>query len=83
VAERLNLAKGPTKVLVPLRGWYDPGLTAPEKPKREDCEAFLESLKRRLRPKVKVEAVDTRINDPKFAELAVSSLIELMRSSGA
>jgi uncharacterized protein (UPF0261 family) len=82
VAERLNLAKGPTKVLVPLRGWYGPGLTAPEKPKHEDCEAFLKSLRRRLRPEVEVEAVDAHINDLKFAEHAVSSLLELMRSSG-
>jgi uncharacterized protein (UPF0261 family) len=56
-------------------------LTVPQKPKREDCEAFLKSLKRRLRPEV--EAVDAHINDPKFAEHAVSSLLELMRSRRA
>jgi len=78
IAERLNLARGPTKVLIPLRGWCGTGLTSVEMPKIEDCEAFTESLKQRLKHEIEVELIDAHINDPKFAEAAVQSLIKLI-----
>ena len=80
MAEKLNKAKGPLLVLIPLQGFsmychkgeelYDP--------KRD--EAFISSLKKYLGSHVRVQEVDAHINDPKFAEKAVDELLRLMRN---
>ncbi len=78
MADRLNKAKGPVAVLIPLRGFsefdkegevfYDPEVDL----------AFVNELKRRLEPKVRVVELDAHINDPGFAEEAVRLLEELV-----
>jgi len=71
VAERLNCAKGPCAVLIPLKGWssldregaalYDP----------EADRAFVETLKKELNPDVPVVEVDLHLNTPEFGREAV------------
>ena len=71
VAERLNCAKGPCAVLIPLKGWssldregaalYDP----------EADRAFVETLKKELNPDVPVVEVDLHLNTPEFGRQAV------------
>ena len=57
-AEKMNRAKGPLKLVIPLRGWssldregsvlYDPA---------ED-RVFIDALKKKLKPDVEIEEVD-------------------------
>jgi uncharacterized protein (UPF0261 family) len=71
VADRLNLAKGPCAVLIPLKGWssldreganlYDP----------EANRAFVETLKKELNTDVPVVEVDLHLNTPEFGKEAV------------
>ena len=80
MAEKLNKATGPTKVVIPLRGFspgnregkalYDP----------ETDRAFIEALKQNLQTSIRVIEVDSHINDESFAEQAVDILCEMMRS---
>ena len=71
VAERLNCARGPCAVLIPLKGWssldregaalYDP----------EANRAFVKTLKNDLKPEVPVVEVDLHLNTPEFGKEAV------------
>jgi uncharacterized protein (UPF0261 family) len=71
VADRLNRAKGPCAVLIPLKGWssldreganlYDP----------EANRAFVETLKKELNTEVPVVEVDLHLNTPEFGKEAV------------
>ena len=41
-------------------------------------KAFIGSIKKHLKPEIKIVEVDAHINDPIFAETAVSALMEMM-----
>ncbi|MGB9919332.1 MAG: Tm-1-like ATP-binding domain-containing protein [Moorellales bacterium] len=82
-AERLNLARGPVRFLIPTRGWssldregtvlYDPA---------ED-RIFVEELLRHLRPEIEVREVDANLEDPAFARALVDSAVELLGAGAA
>jgi uncharacterized protein (UPF0261 family) len=79
IAEKLNLARGPTTFVLPRLGFsmidqegqpfYDPAADA----------AFFESLKKHLADKIRVVEVDAHINDPAFAERVVALLLEMIK----
>jgi len=79
LAEKLNKAKGPTRVMIPLKGfcmYCHPGepLYDPEGDLR-----LIESLKKHLKPEVEIQEIDAHINDPEFADAAALSMMELIR----
>lgn len=79
IAEKLNLAKGPVVVFIPLKGvsaldkegmpFYDP----------EADKALFESLKKHLRPDIEVREMDCHINDPEFGEAMAKTLLRLLK----
>lgn len=80
IAQKLNAARGPVAVFIPLRGFsaidvegkpfYDP----------EADRALIEALKANLAPHVEVHEWDTDINDPAFARAMAARLDELIRA---
>jgi uncharacterized protein (UPF0261 family) len=81
IAEKASAARGPTAVLVPLRGvsaidragqpfWWP-----------EADQALFQSLRNWISPGVKLIELDLHINDPEFARAATATLLEFMRSS--
>ena len=78
-AEKINKAKGPLKLVVPLRGWssldregsvlYDP---------LED-RLVVEELKRNLTVPLEIEEVDANLEDFQTAKALVDSLIRFMK----
>jgi uncharacterized protein (UPF0261 family) len=78
-AEKLNAARGPARVLIPLGGFsmldrpgerfWDPEADA----------AFVTALRADLRPEIAVETMDANINDPQFADRAAALLLEMLR----
>ncbi len=80
IARKLNAARGPVAVFIPLRGFsaidvegkpfYDP----------EADRALIEALKVHLAPHIEVHEWDTDINDPAFARAMAARLDELIRS---
>lgn len=78
-AEKLNAAKGPVVVLIPTKGWSE--LDAPGKPFwwPEANQAFIDALKRNLRPDIPVILVDHNINDPEFSGKVAETLLELLK----
>lgn len=81
VAARLNAARGPTAMVVPLRGFsaenrpggvmHDPGADA----------AFVAALRAALSPAVRVVEIDAHINEPEFVRAACELLFELVDAS--
>jgi uncharacterized protein (UPF0261 family) len=71
IADRLNSAKAPCAVLIPLKGWssldkegrplYDP----------DADRAFVEALKEKLNPDIPFKEVDLHLNTPEFGKEAV------------
>ena len=80
MAERLNEATGPVKILVPLKGWsvygtkggpfYDPPSNA----------GFLKCLYAKLKSGIIVEEVDAHINDEIFSTICINSILSLIKS---
>ncbi len=78
MAERLNRAQGPVKVLLPLQGWSEADREGEPLYDPEGDQAFGEELKRRLKPEIEVVEVDAHINEPLYAETAVALLEGMM-----
>ena len=80
IAEQLNKARGPTTLLIPLRGvsmldregqpFHDPEADA----------ALFQALRENVRPPVEIVELDLHINDPAFAEAAAERLLALLES---
>lgn len=78
VAERLNAARGPTAVALPLRGFSAENRPGGVLYDRAADAAFIDELKARLVPAVRVLEIDAHINDPEFARGACGLLFELL-----
>lgn len=77
VARKLNRARGPAIILIPLKGWssldqegmplYDP----------EADNAFVRELKIHLNPEIPILELDLHLNTQEFAQQAVNRFIQL------
>ncbi len=75
IAQKASAAKGPTAVLMPLRG-----ISAIDKESQpfwwpEADQALFQSLRNWMSPHVKMVELDLHINDPEFARAAVDVLL--------
>ena len=81
VGRKLNLAAGPVKVLIPIRGFSS-----------LDCEgnifcdpiadrAFIDSLKSSLKDTIDVKEVDAHINDDIFGDVVANELMDIIKAS--
>jgi uncharacterized protein (UPF0261 family) len=79
LAERLNQARGPVAVLLPMLGWSIYG--APGGPLHNPAvnAALVRSLTRHLRPGIPVRRLPMNINDPAFAEHCCRVLQEFLQ----
>jgi uncharacterized protein (UPF0261 family) len=79
VAERLNRAKGPTHVFIPLRGFSYPDHEGRAHWDPECNEAFIRRLKARLSPSIAYDELDLHINDDAFIDAMVNELVRFMK----
>jgi uncharacterized protein (UPF0261 family) len=78
IAHKASAARGPTAVLVPLRG-----VSAIDKEGQpfwwpEADQALFQSLRNWLSPSVRLLELDLHINDPDFARLAAETLLAML-----
>jgi uncharacterized protein (UPF0261 family) len=78
MAERLNRAIGPVKVLLPLKGWSEADKEGGPLYDPQADRAFDEEMKKRLKPQIEVVEVDAHLNEPLYAETAVALLEEMI-----
>jgi uncharacterized protein (UPF0261 family) len=74
IADKLNRARGPVTFLLPLKGWSIVGAPGGVLHDPEANQGFIDALKSRLDPKVRLVEMDTVINDPSVADRAVEIL---------
>jgi uncharacterized protein (UPF0261 family) len=77
VAERLNEARGPVHVLAPTLGFSLADVEGGDLWFPEADAAFLDALGTALRPDIRLELVDTHVNDPAFADLVAERYLAL------
>jgi uncharacterized protein (UPF0261 family) len=78
VAEKLNLATGPTAVIIPTKGFSPGGKEGRPYHNPERDRHFIKVLKEKLKPEITVVELEVYINDAVFAEKAAALLCELM-----
>lgn len=78
-AEKLNLATGPVKVFIPMGGFSE--VDFPEKPFwwPEANQAFVDALRKHLRPDIPVEISAKDVNDPEFSGKVAEQLLEFLK----
>jgi uncharacterized protein (UPF0261 family) len=81
-AQKLNAARAPVKVFVPMGGFSE--LDAPDKPFwwPEADQAFVDGLKSKLNPHIPVVVMDKNVNDPEFSGQVASSLLDMLSAGG-
>lgn len=78
VAEKLNMATGPTAVITPTKGFSPGGKEGRPYHNPERDRHFIKVLKERLKPEITFVEVEVYINDALFAEKAAGLLCQLM-----
>jgi uncharacterized protein (UPF0261 family) len=76
--EKLNLAKGPVKVLIPLRGWSSVDYPGNATHDPEEDRVFVEGLRKGLNPEIEILEVDANMEDPAFAESVVKASLRIL-----
>ena len=82
VAEKASAAKGPTAVLLPLRGVSAIDVEGGPFWWPEADAALFQSVRNWAYPPDLVEEVDAHVNDPAFAEAAAGRLLGMMKRPG-
>ncbi|MEJ2715930.1 MAG: Tm-1-like ATP-binding domain-containing protein [Deltaproteobacteria bacterium] len=82
IADKLNRAQGPTKFVIPMKGWSE--ADAPGGPLYEPAtnQRFIDELESRVNSKVEIVKADAHINDEAFTTLVVSQLDAMMKTAG-
>jgi uncharacterized protein (UPF0261 family) len=80
-ADKLNAARGPVAVLIPMGGFSE--LDYPGQPFwwPEADRAFVDALKKKLRPDISVEISDKDVNHPEFSRRAAETLLGFLRKN--
>jgi uncharacterized protein (UPF0261 family) len=77
-AQKLNRAKGPTKVFIPLKGFSYPDRKNLPHWEPEGNQAFIDSLKANLNASIPVIELDAHINDPEFIDPVTEGFLSMM-----
>ncbi len=77
---KLNLAKGPVKLAVPLRGLSIPNVPGGVFWDPDADGRFLGEIKQNLRTDIPIELYDCHVNDPLFGEAVADLFTQLLKS---
>ena len=79
-AEKLNRATGPTKFLIPMKGWLNVETEDSEYFEPESIKAFVEVLKKELKPEVEIREIDANIDTVEFGQAVLAAFREVTMS---
>jgi uncharacterized protein (UPF0261 family) len=79
VAEKLNRAKGPVHVFIPLKGFSYPDRENLPHWEPDGNQAFIDSLKDHLKPSIPLTELNAHINDPEFIDPVVETFLLMMK----
>jgi uncharacterized protein (UPF0261 family) len=78
MADKLNRAHGPVKVVIPLCGWSSVDKRGSIFYDGEADKVFVAQLKKHLRSDIEVKEVDADLETPEFASAVVGALMEIL-----
>jgi len=78
MAEKLNRAAGPVRVVIPLGGWSSVDKKGSFFYDGEADQVFVETLERELRDDIEVREVDADLETDEFAKVIVDSFLEII-----
>ncbi|MGD8963961.1 MAG: Tm-1-like ATP-binding domain-containing protein, partial [Desulfobacterales bacterium] len=78
VGEKLNRAKGPAEVFIPLKGFSFPDRENMPHWDPDGNQAFIDALKANLNSNIPVIELDAHINDPEFIDPVAGRFLELI-----
>jgi uncharacterized protein (UPF0261 family) len=78
-AGKLNRARGPVQVFIPLKGFSYPDREGLNHWEPESNHFFIERLKQHLSPAIPLREIEAHINDAEFIDPVVETFISLMR----
>ena len=79
VAQKLNKAKGPVKIFIPLKGFSFPDREGLSLWEPEGNQAFIDALKENINSSIPVTELDAHINDPDFIDPVIEEFISMMQ----
>jgi len=78
IAEKLNKALAPVKILIPLGGWSSLDRKGTDFYDADLDRIFVDELKKRLKHDIEVREVDSDLDTPEFAQAIVDAFDEIM-----
>lgn len=78
IADKLNKARGPVRVVIPLGGWSSVDKKGTFFYDGEADRVFVNELKSRLRQDIEVKEIDADLETPEFAGAVVDALINII-----
>jgi uncharacterized protein (UPF0261 family) len=82
MAYKLNKARGPVKILIPLGGWSSVDKRGSDFYDGDLDRAFVDELKRQLRTNIELREVDADLDTYEFAQEVVKAFYEVMETIG-
>ena len=76
-AQKLNQARGPVTVMVPLDGWSSADLPGNDSHDPAEDRLFTEVLREKLKADVQIVEVDANMEDPEFAQAVVENALKI------
>ena len=77
--DKMNKAKGPLKLVVPLKGWSSIDREESVLYNPAEDRIFVEELKKNLRADIEIEEVDCNLEDIETAQVLVNSFDKCMK----
>ena len=78
IAQKLNRARGPVKVFIPLRGFSFPDREGLPHWEPEGNQVFIDTLRAHLSSKIPFIELDAHINDPDFIDPVIEEFMSMM-----
>jgi len=78
IAAKLNRARGPVKVFIPLKGFSFPDREGLPHWEPEGNRVFIDALKKHLDDKIPLVELDAHINDPEFIDPVIDAFMAMM-----
>jgi len=76
-AEKLNQARGPVTVMIPLNGWSAADLPGNDTHDPAEDRLFIQVLREKIKPEVQILEVDANMEDPEFAKAVVEKALKI------
>jgi len=77
-AKKLNKAKGPVKMLIPLKGWSSADVFGNPTYDPNEDRVFIGKLREMLNPDIELIEIDANMEEPHFADAVVSAALGIM-----